>query len=95
MADNQNNSMEGGNALPYLCGSWPKGRDTVQIYLDEYKGKPILDLRCWYSTSDDELKPSPKGLTLTLDALPKLASAISNAMAFAKAQGLLSEGLGE
>ena len=95
MADIQNKSVEGGNALPHLCGSWPKGRDTVQIHLDEYKGKPIIDCRIWYSTAYDELKPGPKGLTLTLDVLPKLAQAINDALVFAKANALLPEGGGE
>ena len=42
-----------------------------------------------------ELKPSPKGLTLQLDALPKLAQAVQAAMAFASVNGLLANGGGE
>ena len=88
-------SGKGRLAIPFTAGEWAKGRDTVQIAITEYKGKPLLDLRCWYEAPDGLLKPSPKGLTLQLDALPKLTQAVQAAMAFASVNGLLANGGGE
>lgn len=81
------------NGLPILCGSWAKGRDTVRVQLAEYRGKALLDCRIWYSTPEGELRPSPKGITLTVDALPELASAITKAIARAKSMGLILDGV--
>ncbi len=78
--------------LPYLFASWPKGRDLVQVQIAEYRNKPIIDCRLWYTAANGELCASPKGLTLTIDALPRLSQALQKAVLYAKANGLLSEG---
>lgn len=81
--------------LPHLLDSWPKGRDIVQIQISEYKNTPIIDCRLWYAATDGELRPGPKGLTLPLDALPRLSNALLQAVSFARAKGLLPEGGGQ
>ena len=86
---------EGSNALPFTAGEWAKGRDTVRVAITEYNGRRCVDCRVWFTSDADELKPSPKGLTLQLDALPKLAMAMQAAMAFANGNGLLLEGGGK
>jgi hypothetical protein len=87
-----NDKSEAFIGLPHLCGSCPKGRDLVQVQISEYRNKPIIDCRLWYTATDGELRPGPKGLTLTLDALPRLSQAILEAVAYAKANGMLSKG---
>ncbi|MDE2446490.1 MAG: transcriptional coactivator p15/PC4 family protein [Alphaproteobacteria bacterium] len=94
MMQNASNNVqgEGGNALPHLCAEWSKGRDVVRVSVTEYRGKPLIDLRCWYEAAGGELKPSPKGITLSLETLPRLADALTTATAFAMANGLIVEG---
>ena len=91
----KNGTGEGSNALPYIASEWAKGRDTVRIAITEYNGRQCLDCDIWYTNDAGELKPSPKGLTLQLDALPKLAKAVQAALAFANKSGLLLEGGGK
>lgn len=88
----QSQNGEAFTSLPYLCGSWPKSRDIVQVQISVYRNNPIIDCRLWYAATDGELRPSPKGLTLVLDGLPRLSQALLEAVAYAKANGMLSDG---
>ena len=88
-------SGKGRLALPFTAGEWAKGRDTVRIAITEYNGRCCLDCRVWFTNDAGEIKASPKGLTVQLDALPKLAQAVQAAMAFANRNDLLLEGGGK
>jgi hypothetical protein len=64
----------------------------VQVSLKEFDNKILIDLRVWYQAPDGSLKPTAKGLTLMLDALPALTEALANAKHAAESFGLLLKG---
>ncbi len=77
------------SALPHVVAAWPRNsRETIQVRLDQYKGRNTIDLRTWYPGEDGTLRPG-KGLTLSVHHLPNLATALNDALAMATAQGLL------
>ena len=87
--------VDSAGALPCIVASWPRNiRETVCVKLDQYRGRNTIDVRTWYPGDDGELKPG-KGLTLSVSHLPKLAAALADALAKAKALGLIQEGGGE
>ena len=48
----------------FIAAEFPKGNgEIVRIALDEYKGRPTLDIRVWYQPAHGEPRPSSKGLT--------------------------------
>ena len=80
--------------LPCIVAAWSRNsRETIQVRLDQYKGRNTIDLRTWYPGEDGTLRPG-KGLTLSVHHLPNLATALNDALAMAKRMGLL-EGGGE
>lgn len=65
---------------PTIIAEWQKNsRESVRVTLGEYAGKPNCDVRIWYEAKDGSLKPSPKGVTVSLEQLPQLAEALVKA----------------
>lgn len=50
--------------------------ETINIYVDEYKGTKYLHIREWYVDKDQESKPSKKGVAIPLDKLDSLLDAL-------------------
>lgn len=61
-----------------LIHSFSKGADEcVQISLRQYKGNQYIDLRIWFQNGPEgALKPTKKGVFLTLDYLPELKKGV-------------------
>jgi Transcriptional Coactivator p15 (PC4) len=79
--------------LPLTVAQWEKNsREAIRVSLTEYKSKALVDCRIFYQANDGEYRPSPKGISATLNHLPALADAMRKALAKAKAHGLLQEG---
>ena len=79
--------------LPHVVVQWQKNaHESIRVSLSRYEGREVVDCRVWYAAKDGELKPSPKGLTLGLHHLPRLATGIADALSFTRHHGLLQEG---
>jgi hypothetical protein len=66
-----------------IIASWPRnGRETIIVKLCEYQGRPICDVRTWF-TAEDGLRPSRSGITLSVRHLPQLAEALAKAVQLA------------
>ena len=78
---------------PILIDQWPKGRETVQVRLDGYNKRNVIDVRCWYLDDDGNLKPGRAGITLQTSQLPQLADAITKALATALDSNLIPGGI--
>jgi hypothetical protein len=77
--------------LPRTIAKWRRnGRQEIAVTLDRYNGRFIVDLRVWYAdAATGELRPGKPGLTLDVAHLPTLAKAFPDALAQARAMGLL------
>lgn len=68
-------------------------RETLQLTLSEYRGKPTCDLRRWLDPGGGEpRRPTRKGVGCALKHLPALVTLFNEAMGQARAAGLLSDG---
>ena len=52
----------------------PQRGDTVLVQISEHGGKTFANFRKWYSDGDT-LKPTRQGVTIPLEALPRLHEA--------------------
>jgi hypothetical protein len=63
--------------LPVTVASWPKNRrETLRVRLDEYQGRPTVDIRTWWTDGAGELKPGRAGITVAVRHLPDLSLAL-------------------
>ena len=57
--------------------------ELVVIRLSEFKGRDLIDIRIWMKPEDPreggELKPTKKGISLGIDAIPELIQALQKA----------------
>jgi len=57
--------------------------ELVVIRLSEFKGCDLIDIRIWMKPEDPreegELKPTKKGISLGIDAIPELIQALQKA----------------
>ena len=57
--------------------------ELVVIRLSEFKGHDLIDIRIWMKPEDPreegELKPTKKGISLGIDAIPELIQALEKA----------------
>jgi len=56
------------------------------------EGTLIIDMRRHYTAADGKLRPTSKGLALTIAKLPELAAALARAEQRARELGLLGDG---
>lgn len=78
------------NTLPLIIAQWPRNiRESLRVTLDEFRGRPIIDIRCWYWNEAGELKPGRSGITVSTRHLEQLAAAIVEAAKQAKERGLI------
>ncbi len=67
-------------------------RDVARVDLSSFNGRPVVSVREWYSKGEgDDLKPTPKGITLSVEHLPTLAPLLGAALSRARADGLLPQ----
>lgn len=69
--------------------------DIVDVRLEDYQGRPFVDLRTWYTAPNGVLKRSDKGLFLSVWRLPDLAAAVNAALAKARSLGLIPDAADE
>lgn len=63
--------------LPIILDEWPRdARHSFRVSLSEYWGSKTVDLRNFYKASGG-YRPSPKGLTLSVRHLKRLAEAVA------------------
>jgi hypothetical protein len=78
--------------LPIVIAQWPRNaRDTVMVRIDQFNSTMVVDIREWWMSPKGELKPGPKGITMSVRHLPALARALARADATARQLGLLTE----
>ena len=47
--------------------------EEVRISLTEFKGKELIDIRVYFKPDgEEEMKPTKKGITISLDKFPEL-----------------------
>jgi hypothetical protein len=66
-------------------------RETIQVALDRYQDREVVDLRTWLTTEDGSLRPTRTGITLAIRHLPQLAEALAAALTVARERGLLTD----
>jgi hypothetical protein len=78
--------------LPVIIAQWSRNaRDTVMVRIDRYNGNSVVDIRIWWTSPTGQLRPGPKGITMSVRHLPSLACALTKAEAVARELGLLTE----
>lgn len=72
-----------------IVSEWQKNqREVVRVGLEEFNGRPIVNLRVWYRPEgSDDLRPGKSGIAMSAQHLPALASAINRALSLAVQQG--------
>jgi len=55
--------------------------ETVMVKFSEFKGKKLIDIRAYYAAENGNLKPTPKGISISRDLIPELKLAVDKAMA--------------
>ena len=66
--------------MPHLLTIKKSGGYEIRAALATYMGKEFLDLRTFYPSPDGEMRPTQKGVTVPLHALPDLRDALSAAI---------------
>jgi len=83
-------------AEPIVISKFWRNRrgEAVAVSLRSFEGRPLIDLRVFYTQADGVLVPTPRGLTLSIKCLPDLARGINKARATARALDLIKNGAG-
>jgi len=69
---------------------WANRRgESIRVQFYEFEGTTLLDIRKHYTAADGVLRPTRKGLSVTIRRLPDLAKAIVKAERMAHELGLL------
>ncbi len=50
--------------------------ERVLAYLSEYHGRPLANIRVWFEDADGNLRPTKKGLSISVDRIPDLEEAV-------------------
>jgi hypothetical protein len=74
-----------------VCGEFwrNRGGESVRVQLREYQGRVLVDVRVHRTDTDGILKPTTKGVALSIRKLPKLTAAIGKALIKARELGLV------
>jgi len=52
--------------------------EEVRISLTEFKGKELIDIRVYYQPEgEEEMRPTKKGITISLDKFPELQKGLA------------------
>ncbi|AMJ61973.1 transcriptional coactivator p15/PC4 family protein [Bosea sp. PAMC 26642] len=76
-----------------ILSQWAKNqREVVRVALEEFNGKPIVNIRTWYRPEGgDDLRPGKSGIAMSVQHLPALAAAINGALGVATERGDIVE----
>ena len=75
-----------------LCDVNMNSVEVIRFEITEYKGKSYADIRVFYrDTVTDELKPSKKGLCISLEIWPEFVKSLEVLGEAMKMRGLLGE----
>ena len=78
--------------LPVILAQWSRNaRDIVMVRIDQFNGTAVIDIRDWWTSPTGELRPGPRGITMSIRHVPSLALALTKAEAVARELGLLPE----
>jgi hypothetical protein len=69
-------------AEPVVVSQFWKGRrrdECVRVTLSRYQGKPILDVRVFFTTKTGHMQASKKGIAFAISRLPLLRKALEKA----------------
>lgn len=50
--------------------------ERVRVAINEYQGKTYLDIRQFFENQEGEWRPTQKGVTLPLEAIPEMIEAL-------------------
>jgi len=53
--------------------------ETIIVKLTQFKSKRLLDIRAYYAADNGDLRPTPKGISISIDLIPELKLAIDKA----------------
>lgn len=71
---------------------WKNRRgDTVRVTLESYEGRNLVTVRQFYTTTDNKLAPTKKGVSIAIARLPDLAAAVTKALEKALELGLIAK----
>lgn len=68
-----------------------RGGESVRIELREFEGRVVADVRIYFADGKGVLRPSKKGVCLTIHKLPELARGITKALTRARELGLIAD----
>jgi hypothetical protein len=51
------------------------------VKFTQFKGKRLIDIRAYYAAENGDLKPTPKGISISRDLIPELKLAVDKALA--------------
>lgn len=54
-------------------------REQVRLYLSEFQGRPMIDLRVWAETQDGTWIRTRKGITMSADLIGELKAVVDEA----------------
>lgn len=72
-----------------ILSEWNKNaREVVRVSLDEFNGRSLVSIKVWYRPEDGgDIRPGKAGVAMATYHLPKLATAISEALRIATERG--------
>lgn len=77
-------------------GQFPlNSKDTIRVAIGEFEGHQIVNFRRWFRADDGADRPTKKGLAFAVRHLPAFATIVNDALARARADGLLPHDGGE
>jgi hypothetical protein len=85
--ERNNNSCE---SDVLIVDEWPlNSRERLRVTLEPFRGVWLFNLRKWFEADDGGLRPSKRGIAVSLKHLPQLAEAMSQAVSMARDHGLI------
>ncbi len=74
-----------------IVSEWPVKRGEVaRVSIEPWRGTWLVNIRRWFEVGDGELRPG-KGIALAVRHLPRLADAVTNALAVARDRGIVTQ----
>ena len=62
-----------------ICQFKKNANETVMVKFTQFKGKRLIDIRAYYAAENGDLKPTPKGISISRDLISELKEAIDKA----------------
>jgi hypothetical protein len=76
---------------PVIIAQWElNSRESLRVELHEYRGTQLIGIRKWFAGANGAMAPGKSGINLSLKHLPRLASAVNDALSKARRNGLIT-----